>query len=64
MAGSTVVPVEAFMVCKSVFDACTSTMVAVCPMDSFKFAVVCVPTLTTNPSIFVVEKPGIDALIE
>jgi hypothetical protein len=33
-------------------------------MVIFKFAVVWVPTLTTNPSIFVVEKPGIDALSE
>jgi hypothetical protein len=44
ISGSTVVPVEAFMVCRSVFEACTSTVDAVWPMVTFKFAVVRVPT--------------------
>jgi hypothetical protein len=60
MAGSTVVPVEAFIVCRSEADAVTSTTVVSEPTTILKLAVVWVPTLTTTLWISSFENPGLD----
>jgi hypothetical protein len=58
IAGSTLVPVPAFIVCRSDPEVVTSMVVSAAPTAILKFAVVCSPTLTVSAMISSVENPS------